>query len=49
MSTPRWERTEQILEEALRLAPEQRKAYLDVVCSTDSDIRRSGISAPKMQ
>ncbi len=39
MSTSRWERTKQILEEALRLAPDQRLAYLDVVCSSDREMR----------
>src|SRR5947207_13607577 len=39
MSTERWERTKQILEEALRIAPEQRPAYLDWVCGTDSEMR----------
>jgi serine/threonine protein kinase/Tol biopolymer transport system component len=39
MSTDRWERTKQILEEALRLAPEQRQSYLDVACGTDVELR----------
>jgi len=39
MSTERWERTKQILEEALRIAPEQRPAYLDLVCCADSQLR----------
>ena len=39
MSTQRWERTKQILEEALRIAPEQRQAYLDLVCGPDSELR----------
>ena len=39
MSTERWERTKQILEEALRIAPEQRPAYLDLVCGADSEMR----------
>ena len=39
MSTERWERTKQILEEALRIAPEQRPAYLDLVCGADSELR----------
>ena len=39
MSTERWERTKQILEEALRLAPDQRGAYLDLACGTDSELR----------
>ena len=39
MSTERRERTKQILEEALRIAPEQRPAYLDLVCGADSELR----------
>jgi predicted ATPase/serine/threonine protein kinase len=39
MSAQRWERTKQILEEALRIAPEQRQAYLDLVCGPDSELR----------
>jgi serine/threonine protein kinase len=39
MSTERWERTKQILEDALRIAPEQRAAYLDSACATDHDLR----------
>ena len=39
MSTERWERTKQILEEALRFAPDQRQAYLDLACATDGTLR----------
>ena len=39
MSTERWERTKQILEEALRLARDQRQAYLDSACGSDGDLR----------
>ena len=39
MSTERWERTKQILEEALRIAPGPRQAYLDLVCGPDSELR----------
>src|SRR5947207_951468 len=39
MSTERWERTKQILEEALRIAPEKQAAYLEVVCGADSELR----------
>ena len=39
MSTERWERTKQILEEALRIAPGRRQAYLDLVCGPDSELR----------
>jgi len=38
MSTERWERTKQILEEALRIAPGRRQAYLDLVCGPDSEL-----------
>jgi eukaryotic-like serine/threonine-protein kinase len=39
MSTERWERTKQILEEALRIAPERRTAYLDAACGADREWR----------
>src|SRR5437588_983455 len=39
MNTERWARTKQILEEALLIAPEQRPAYLDLVCGADSEMR----------
>lgn len=39
MSSERWERTKQILEEALRLATSQRPAYLDLACSADGELR----------
>lgn len=39
MSTERWERTKQILEEALRIAPERRGAYLDSACGQDRELR----------
>src|SRR2546429_5738802 len=39
MSAERWERTKQILEEALRIAPGRRQAYLDLVCGPDSELR----------
>jgi serine/threonine protein kinase len=39
MSTERWERTKHILEEALRFAPDQRRAYLDSACGQDADLR----------
>lgn len=32
MSSERWERTKQILEEALRYEPERRNSYLDGAC-----------------
>ena len=39
MSTDRWERTKQILEEALRYPPERRNSYLDVACGADGELR----------
>jgi serine/threonine protein kinase len=39
MSTERWERTKQILEEALRLAPDRRQSYLDLACRQDAELR----------
>ena len=39
MSSERWERTKEILEQALRLAPEERPAYLDSACGRDTDLR----------
>jgi serine/threonine protein kinase/tetratricopeptide (TPR) repeat protein len=39
MSTERWERTKQILEEALRLAPDRRQSYLDLACAEDAELR----------
>jgi eukaryotic-like serine/threonine-protein kinase len=39
MKTERWERTKQILDEALRLAPERRHLYLDEACGADHELR----------
>jgi hypothetical protein len=39
MSTESWERTKEILEQALRLAPERRPAYLDSACGADAELR----------
>ena len=39
MSSERWERTKEILEQALRLAPEERQAYLDSTCGADAALR----------
>src|SRR5260370_42024797 len=39
MSTDRWERTKQILEEALRLTPDRRQSYLDLACAQDAELR----------
>ncbi|MGC1370737.1 MAG: protein kinase [Candidatus Sulfotelmatobacter sp.] len=40
MSSVRWERTKEILEQALRLASEERPAYLAAACGPDADLRR---------
>jgi serine/threonine protein kinase len=39
MNSERWDRTKQILEEALRLASGQRSAYLDSACDADRELR----------
>src|ERR1700731_1040083 len=39
MSSERWERTKEILEQALCLAPEERQAYLESACGADADLR----------
>ncbi len=39
MSNERWEKTKQILEEALHLAPADRQAYLDFACGADHELR----------
>jgi serine/threonine protein kinase/tetratricopeptide (TPR) repeat protein len=39
MSSERWERAKQILEEALHLTPEQRPAYLASSCGDDVEMR----------
>ena len=39
MDVEQWERTKQILEEALRLAPTQRPCYLDSACGPDGELR----------
>jgi serine/threonine protein kinase/tetratricopeptide (TPR) repeat protein len=39
MNAERWERTKEILDEALRLAPTERRAYLDRVCGADVELR----------
>jgi hypothetical protein len=39
MTSERWERTKQILEDGLRQTPEKRPAYLDAACGTDQDLR----------
>lgn len=40
MSSERWERIKEILEQALRLASEKRQTYLDSACRSDADLRR---------
>jgi hypothetical protein len=41
MMTPdRWQQVKCVLQEALEIAPEQRRAFLDRVCSTDPSLRR---------
>jgi non-specific serine/threonine protein kinase/serine/threonine-protein kinase len=39
MKTQRWERTKEILEQALRLPPDERQAYLDAACGPDGELR----------
>lgn len=39
MSSERWEQTKQILEDVLRLPPEQRQAYLTSACGEDGELR----------
>jgi eukaryotic-like serine/threonine-protein kinase len=40
MTSSRWERTKQILDDALQLAPEKRSAFLDAACAGDAELRR---------
>lgn len=40
MSSGRWERTKEILEQALRLASRERQAYLSAACGADAGLRR---------
>jgi predicted ATPase len=39
MSSERWERTKEILEQALRLAAGERQAYLESACGSDAGLR----------
>jgi len=39
MNTEQWQRTKQIVEEALRFAADQRQTYLDLACGTDRALR----------
>ena len=47
MSTERWERTKHILEEALRLSPDQRQTYLDLACGADRETL--GVRVPRLE
>jgi predicted ATPase/serine/threonine protein kinase len=40
MSSERWERTKEILEQALSRAPEERRPYLESACGADAGLRR---------
>ena len=40
MTPERWQQVKGVLQEALEIAPEQRPAFLDSVCSTDHSLRR---------
>ena len=44
MSSERWERTKEILEQALCLAPEERQAYLESACGVDADLHLEVVS-----
>ena len=39
MSADQWERTKQILEEALRVPAEERSKFLDAACGNDQALR----------
>ena len=39
MNSERWERTKEILEQALHLAAEDRQAYVESTCGADGDLR----------
>ncbi len=39
MSSERWERIKEIIEQALRLAAGERQAYLESACGSDADLR----------
>jgi eukaryotic-like serine/threonine-protein kinase len=39
MSTHDWHEVEELLHQAMALAPEQRAAYLDAACGSDADLR----------
>ncbi len=40
MSSERWERTKEILEQALQMSPQERQPILTQLCRTDADLRR---------
>jgi serine/threonine protein kinase len=40
MTPERWQQVKEVLNGALELAPEQRPAYLDQICSSDHSLRR---------
>ena len=39
MSAHDWQQVEELLHQAMALAPEQRAAFLDVACGSDADLR----------
>ena len=40
MTPERWQQIQDVLEEVLQLAPDQRSAFLDRACSTDPSLRQ---------
>jgi predicted ATPase/serine/threonine protein kinase len=44
MTSERWERTKEILEQSLRLAADERQAYLEAACGSDADLRSEVVS-----
>jgi hypothetical protein len=46
MTPERWQQVKGVLQEALELAPAQRPAFLDRVCSTGHSLRREEESQP---
>jgi predicted ATPase len=40
MSSERWERTKELLEQTLSLVPKERRAFLDAACRGDAELRR---------
>jgi hypothetical protein len=39
VSAPDWQKVEELLHQAMALAPEQRAEFLDAACGTDADLR----------